>query len=269
MLETKKTTNKCDQTLTQMGYVVKRPSPQPSQNSPGDCRSASDEEEVVVLSPPEVTPSPKKRAKFKSGSEEERKQEKEEQEEEEEEQYKNRDDITFHLLAHHASIEDVDGQDQVHPVFGYTKHWFEKDYIVLKLKQVYFRLRWWRRVNEDIMLNLSEEMHQDQIDSYNKTVVNEVMQIRDNIKVYNDNVVLNVLNREALAQVLKKKDKNDSIVHFMYNLIHSKKISIYKAEWYVGFKTVTVFERYDEDEPCGEVSLDSGGTFEWRKYEYQ
>jgi hypothetical protein len=267
MLQTKKTTNKCDQTLTQIGYVVKRPAspPQTSQKNSPDCRSASDEE-VVVLSPPEVTPSPKKRAKFKSGSEEERKEEEEEQEEEEE--YQNRDDITFHLLAHHASIEDVDGQDQLHPVYDYTKHWFEKDYIVLKLKQVYLRLRWWRRMNEDVVMSLCKEMHQDKIDNFNKTVANEVTNIRDNIRGYN-NVVLNVLNREALASVLNKKDKNDSIVHFMYNLIHSKKISIYKAEWYVGFKTVTVFERYDEDEPCGEVSLDSGGTFEWRKYEYQ
>jgi hypothetical protein len=170
------------------------------------------------------------------------------------------------LLAHHASIEDVDGQDQLHPVFGYTKHWYEKDYVVLKLKQVYSRLRWWRRANEDVVMGLCKEMHHDKIDSFNETVVNEFTKMRDDIKVYH-NVVLNVLNREALAQVLNRKDKNDSIVHFMYNLIHSKKISVYKAEWYVGFKTVTVFERYGEDEPCGEVSLESGGTFEWRKYE--
>ena len=89
-------------------------------------------------------------------------------------------------------------------------------------------------------MDRNDEMYgQDKIDNFYHNVVNETMKIEDNIKDYK-HVVLNVLNREALASVLKK-DKNDGIVHSMFHLIHSKKLSIYKAEWYIGFKSVTVF----------------------------
>ena len=174
-------------------------------------------------------------------------------------------DVAFHFRVSYASIEDVGGQDQLHPVFGYTKFWYEKEYVELKLEQVFHRLKWWRNKNEEI-IDFQDEMYgQDKINHFYHNVVNETLKIEDKIRHYKY-VALNVLNREALASVLQK-DKEDGIVRFMYHLIHSKKMSLYKAEWYVGFKTVTVFEKYGETKPYGEVSLEAGESFEWKKYE--
>ena len=174
-------------------------------------------------------------------------------------------DVAFHFRVPYASIEDVGGQDQLHSVFGYTKFWYEKDYVELKLEQVFHRLKWWRNKHEEI-IDFQDEMYgQDKINHFYHNVVNETLKIEDNIRHYKY-VALNVLNREALASVLQK-DKDDGIVRFMFHLIHAKKLSLYKAEWYVGFKTVTVFEKYGETKPYGEVSLEAGESFEWKKYE--
>ena len=79
--------------------------------------------------------------------------------------------------------------------------------------------------------------------------------------------LLSVLKKDKEDGIVLKKDKEDGIVKCMFHLIHSKKLSLYKAEWYVGFKTVTVFEKYGETKPYGEVSLEAGESFEWKKYE--
>ena len=48
-------------------------------------------------------------------------------------------------------IDDAADSYKVHSVYGYTKHWFDKDYIKLKRDQILSNLQWWRDMNSTIL----------------------------------------------------------------------------------------------------------------------
>ena len=250
---TKPTNN--DQTLTQMGYVEVGAL---QMHQTALESSGSEEDSVFEV----ITPPSKKRPKIEN-----EKVEVKPKRTDNSETFGSLSgsDPRFHLRVPCASIEDVENQDHLHPVYGYTKHWFEKDYIDLKQEQVVHRLNWWRKKNEEIMEYNDEMYGQEKLDAFYHSVVNEIIKVEELVKNYRY-VVLNALNREALALVLRK-DKNDGIVYLVYNLIRSKKMSIFKAEWNASFKSITIFQKYNEIEPYGEVSVEAGETFEWKKYQ--
>ena len=76
-----------------------------------------------------------------------------------------------------------------------------------------------------------------------------------------DHIILNILNQEALAALIKRQ-KNDAIVSFLYNLIHFTKMTVYKSEWYSGFEAVTVFQ--NDGVLCSEMILEAGKKVKWR-----
>ena len=149
-----------------------------------------------------------------------------------------------------------------HPVFGYTKHWNDKEYVKLKRDQVLTNIQWWR----DMMNTIHEDCDElyDQVtvmDKFWEEYMQESTNIEDNIEEY-DQIILNVLNKEALTALINW-NKNDAAVSFLYNLIHFTKMSVYKAECNSGFESVTVFQ--NDGVLCGEIILEAGKTFEWRK----
>ena len=74
-------------------------------------------------------------------------------------------------------------------------------------------------------------------------------------------MVPNALNEMALASILSKEE-DDDVVKFVYNLIHAKKMTIYKADWNDGFQSVTAFA--NKDRVYGEIYLRGGTSFRWR-----
>lgn len=109
--------NKNNQTLTQMGYV-KVGAVQMGQTS----ESSGSDEDLMF----EVTPPPKKRPKIESDEKEKSDDKSVMSEGTESLGHQPHGDVTFHFHVHYASIEDIRSQDQLHPVYGYTKHQYGK-----------------------------------------------------------------------------------------------------------------------------------------------
>ena len=65
-----------------------------------------------------------------------------------------------------AGTEDFLKRDVLHPVFGYTKHWFELDYVVLKRRQVVRRLAWWRTQGLKLLDKWEDLYDQDLLDNF-------------------------------------------------------------------------------------------------------
>ena len=148
----------------------------------------------------------------------------------------------------------------VQTVFGYTKHWFDKDYIKLKRKQVLENLQWWRNTNISIHEEGDELYDEDTLlEPFYEEIMTETTNIENNIEEY-DHIVTNILNKEALAALINRK-KSDPVVSFLYNLMHFNKMSVYKADWYTGFESVTVFQR--DGLLCGELVVEAGKKFKW------
>ena len=160
-------------------------------------------------------------------------------------------------------IDDAADSYKVHSVYGYTKHWFDKDYIKLKRDQILTNLKWWCDMNSTILDDCNGQYDPIAIlDKFWEEILEQTNNIEFNIENY-DAIVLNVLNQESLGALINRK-KNDAVVHFLYNLIHFNKMTIYKAECCtVVFESVTVFENKD-GVLCGEMILVAGKKMKWR-----
>ena len=180
------------------------------------------------------------------------------------EQYKNVTHSSYHPLLPRELIGIiVDDRKEFgfHHVYGHTKHWFDKDFMKLKKDQVLTNLKWWvdKNVNHYEVANDNEES--TVLDSFYEELMEETQNIEDSIKDY-ENIVLNILNKEALASIINRT-KDDAATSFLYNLMHFQKLTVYKAECpMVAFETVTVFE--NDGVVSGELILVAGEKMEWR-----
>ena len=156
-----------------------------------------------------------------------------------------------------SSIEDTANQNILHPVFGYTKQWFDKDYITMKRGQVIKRMEWWRAQNKLIFAEADEMYGQKMLNKFWYEAIEETQLVINSIRVF-DSIVIHALNRDALASVIGK-NKDDGIVHLLYLIIHSTKVTVYKADWYTGFQSATMFEK--DGMVYGDVLLVAGKTF--------
>ena len=170
-------------------------------------------------------------------------------------------DVARRLRVPISSIEDVAGQNVLHPVFGYTNHWFDKKYLKKKHGQVIKRLEWWRAKNKVIFDDADEMYPQKMLDKFWKESMNETKLIIDAIREFSS-VVIHALKREALASVIGK-NKEDGIVDLLYCIIHSTKVTVYQADWYTGFQSATMFEI--DGVIYGDVLLVAGKTFVFNK----
>ena len=75
-------------------------------------------------------------------------------------------DIVFRFRTIFAGTTDYWNRDVLHPVYGYTKHWFELDYVVLKRKQVMRRLAWWRTQGLKLLDKWEDLYDQDLLDNF-------------------------------------------------------------------------------------------------------
>ena len=165
------------------------------------------------------------------------------------------------LRVNISSIEDTDRQNLLHPVFGYTKHWFDKNYINMKRGQVIKRMEWWRSQNK-IIFDEADDMYDQRIlNKFWNEAIEETKLVINAIKVF-DSIVIHALNEEALASVIGK-NKDDGIVSLLYCIIHSTKVTVYKADWYTGFQSATMFEK--DGVVYGDVLLVAGKTFVFNK----
>ena len=164
-----------------------------------------------------------------------------------------------------ATIEDDDHAGGLHHVFGYLKHWFDKDYIKLKRNQILSDVKWWRDHHVDIYHECCGKYDIETIlDKFLEVVMEESNNIIDILEEF-DHFVINVLNQEALGHCINRKE-NDPVTFFLYNLIHCHNITLYKAECYmVAFETITVFEH--DGVVVGELVLDAGKKMKWMKHE--
>ena len=118
-----------------------------------------------------------------------------------------------------SSIEDVAGKNVLHPVFGFTKHWFDRDYIKKKHDQVIKRLEWWRTQNKVIYEDADEMYPKKMLDKFWNESMDETKLILDIIGEFSS-IVIHALKREALASVIGKTHE-DGIVDLIYCIIHS------------------------------------------------
>ena len=162
-------------------------------------------------------------------------------------------------------IEDKDNELGLHYVYGFTKHWFDKDFIKLKRKQVISNLHWWVHKNVEVYKESNDNYDEETIlDKFYEELMEETTNIEDHVEDFNS-VILNVITQEALAHYINRK-KDDEVAFFLFNLIHFHKLTLYKSECYmVTFETVTVFEK--DGMVVGELILEAGKKWKWNNHE--
>ena len=162
-------------------------------------------------------------------------------------------------------IEDDENQLGLHYVYGFTKHWFDEDFIKLKRKQILSNLHWWVHKNVEVYKESNDNYDEETIlDKFYEELMVETTNIEDHVKDFTT-VILNVITQEALAHYINRR-KDDAVAFFLYNLIHFHKLTMYKAECYmVTFETVTVFEK--DGVVVGELILEAGKKWKWNNHE--
>ena len=162
-------------------------------------------------------------------------------------------------------IEDYDNESGLPHVYGYTKFWYDKDYIKFKRDQLVSNLNWWRDKNVTVYEDCNDSYDEEtMLDKFYEEIMTEINNIEDHIEEF-DKIVLNVLNQEALANLINRK-KDDAIAFFLFNLLHFQKLTVYKSECYmVAFETVTVFE--NDGVLVGELIVEAGKKMKWKKHE--
>ena len=163
------------------------------------------------------------------------------------------------------TIEDQENDNGLHHVYGFTKHWFDKDHIKLKRNQILSNLKGWRHQNVQLYKDCNDKYLKDTVlDKFYEVLMEETINIEDHVEVF-DGIILNALSQEALAHYINRK-KDDAVAYFLFNLIHFDKLTLYKAECYmVAFQTVTVFEK--DGVVVGELILEAGKKMKWNKHE--
>ena len=235
-------------TLTQLGFTYGE--------EKTDIDSSEDEDESKKDHSKNVVSPPSKKRKTNNDSDDSLRLKRTKNRNDDEENYQ----LTKPLRVSVGVREDIANEDMVHPVYGYTKHWFDKEYIELKRHQILEKLKWWRTHHMTIMEKEEDMYDQTVLDAFWDEAINESCKIDEHIKVYN-HVVLNVLNQEALASVIGK-NANDGIVSFFYHLIHSTQITVNRADWFIGFESVTEF--VNDGVLVGEIILEAGKKLKWR-----